>query len=156
MGIDYRKALNFDLDTNALKQHYPGKNYRQAYRDVKKFLLENGFKHRQWSGYTSIKPMADSTMRAKVLKLKKAFPWLSKCVNRFDVTDIGEQHDLTHIITGKAKVNVKEKVNDRSEQTQEKNNKAFFSVAMLKREAERIRKQPHRSNVKNKSKDIEL
>lgn len=25
-----RKATNFDLDTNALKEHYPGKDYRQG------------------------------------------------------------------------------------------------------------------------------
>ena len=30
-----RKAINFDRDTNELKKHYPGKNYRNAYTDIK-------------------------------------------------------------------------------------------------------------------------
>ena len=39
------KAVNFDLDTKALKIYYPGKHYRQAYRDIRKFMLDNGFTH---------------------------------------------------------------------------------------------------------------
>ncbi len=48
-----RKAINFDRDTNELKKHYPGKNYRNAYTDIKKLMEESGFEHRQWSGYVS-------------------------------------------------------------------------------------------------------
>ena len=32
-----------------------------------------------------------------ITDLDKTFPWLSKCVTKFDVTDIGEQHDLMYI-----------------------------------------------------------
>lgn len=31
----------------------------------------------------------------------RKFSWFSTCVLNFDVTDIGEQHDLTHLLTGK-------------------------------------------------------
>ena len=34
-------------------------------------------------------------------KLDKQFSWLSDCVQRFDATDIGEQHDLMHLLTSK-------------------------------------------------------
>lgn len=54
-----RKAINFDLDTANLKKYYPQKNYRQAYRDIKDFMVNNGFKHRQWSGYISIHKIND-------------------------------------------------------------------------------------------------
>lgn len=152
MENEQRKALNFDLDTKALKQYYPNKNYRQAYKDVKRFLLNNGFEHRQWSGYTSIKPMTDGTIRAKMLKLKKALPWISKCVNRFDVTDIGEQHDLTFVFTGRRKCKVKDV---QKENPKPKESKPLFSVKQLKERANQISKQPHRQNTKNISKDME-
>lgn len=29
--------------------------------------------------------------------MNTTFPWLRKCVKKFDVTDIGEQHDLIYI-----------------------------------------------------------
>ncbi len=34
-------------------------------------------------------------------RLSYKFSWLSACVQHFDVTDIGEQHDLTHLLTSK-------------------------------------------------------
>ena len=33
-----RKAINFDLDNNLLKQNYPSKNYKNAWRDIKKYF----------------------------------------------------------------------------------------------------------------------
>lgn len=38
-----RKAINFDLDTRALKEFYPGKDYRAAYGEIKAFMENNGF-----------------------------------------------------------------------------------------------------------------
>lgn len=146
------KAINFDLDTKALKVYYPGKSYRQAYKDIKKFMLNNGFSHRQWSGYTSNEKMSDSDIQRLAKKLAKTFPWLKKCVNRFDVTDIGEQHDLTYLITGRAKGRVKEV---QKEEFKSKESKSFFSVKQLKQRAAEIGGQPKRQNTKNRSKDME-
>lgn len=92
------KALNFDLDTNSLKRYYPGSNYRQAYRDIKKFLIQNGFEHRQWSGYKSIEPLSDYDVMRITKTAKKHFSWLSKCVNRFDFTDVGNCYNMAEII----------------------------------------------------------
>ncbi|MCQ4021717.1 hypothetical protein GMA13_01610 [Ruminococcus sp. zg-924] len=80
-----------------LKEVYPGKNYRDGYRDICKFLEVNGFEHRQWSGYVSKTAMSNLLINKLVERLINAFPWLKECVNRFDVTDIGEQHDLMYI-----------------------------------------------------------
>ena len=33
-----RKAINFDLSENLLKKYYPSKNYRNSWREIKKFL----------------------------------------------------------------------------------------------------------------------
>ena len=92
------KAINFDLDTNALKEIYPGKDYKQAYRDIKSFMLKNGFEHRQWSGYLSIKPMSMSEVSQITLDLSRKFAWLKDCVNRFDVTNVGKSFDFTELI----------------------------------------------------------
>ncbi len=51
MERKYYKAINFDLDTNKLKEFYP--RYQQAYRDLLRFFREKGFSHRQGSGYVS-------------------------------------------------------------------------------------------------------
>ena len=41
MERKYYKAINFDLDTNRLKEYYP--RYQQAYKDILKFLKERIF-----------------------------------------------------------------------------------------------------------------
>jgi len=53
------RSINFDLDTNKLKEHYPNKTYTNAYEDIKRFLLKNGFEHRQGSGYISQKELSN-------------------------------------------------------------------------------------------------
>ncbi len=147
-----RKALNFDLDTNALKKHYPGKNYRKAYSDIKRFMEHEGFTHRQWSGYVSNEKLSMQKIAAKTKKLSQTFPWLKKCVNRFDVTDIGEQHDITHILTGTHQEKVKVVQN---ENVKLKESKPLFSAKQLKERANQISQQPHRQNTKNISKDMD-
>ena len=92
------KAINFDLDTNALKKYYPGKDYRKAYSDIKAFMLKNGFEHRQWSGYKTLMPFSDSQIDELVTDLSLKFDWLKDCVNKFDVTNVGKSYDYTEFI----------------------------------------------------------
>lgn len=133
-----RKALNFDLDTKALKKYYGKKNYRQAYTDIKSFMENEGFKHRQWSGYVSRDKIAVTDMNMLIKKMKITFPWLKKCVKRFDVTDIGKQHDLTYIITGKSNAEVKKKVP--VTKAQRKNS---FSINKLERISKMLNSEKH-------------
>src|SRR5699024_12881737 len=84
-----RKAINFDLSEDLLKKYYPSKNYRNSWREIKKFLEKSDFIHRQYSGYVSRKciPMADvlNIITEMAIKLK----WLKLCVIEFDVTIVG-------------------------------------------------------------------
>lgn len=48
-----RKGINFDLNTEALKQYYPKENWNNAYYDVRYFFETHGFEHIQGSGYHS-------------------------------------------------------------------------------------------------------
>lgn len=97
----YYKAINFDLDTRRLKEYYPDKkNWRAAYKDIKNFFKENDFNHKQWSGYISNSPLTDMEILITAQQLKSNFPWTEQCIRSFDVTNIGEQHDLKHIFEG--------------------------------------------------------
>ena len=109
MEKETRKALNFDLDTKALKTYYCKTNnpfeVLGAYREIKKFLEQYGFSHRQWSGYTSDEPMTSGEVSFLITELSKQKPWFSKCVRKCDETEIGEQYDLMTVIQDAAKNN---------------------------------------------------
>ena len=91
------KAINFDLDINALKAHYcqeTGQHYTQAYADIRKFMENNDFTHRQGSGYISSRPMTNTEISHLAARMRQQFPWLRECVKEIDVTNIVEQHSL--------------------------------------------------------------
>ena len=50
MDSTQRKGINFDLDTEALKEHYPKGDWHNAYYDVRTYFEKNGFEHIQGSG----------------------------------------------------------------------------------------------------------
>ena len=81
-----RKAINFDLSTNELKKHF--NNTAEAYSQIKDFMLENGFTHRQYSGYASKEVIDEDDIVVLIKSLADKFTWLSTCVQNFDVTDI--------------------------------------------------------------------
>ncbi|TLD80753.1 vapd [Helicobacter sp. MIT 11-5569] len=91
-----RKAINFDLYTDELKKSFL--DTREPYNQIKRFMLENGFEHRQYSGYVSKEPMSDRRILKMVRKLSKELAWISECVKEFDVTEIGEQYSLKETI----------------------------------------------------------
>ena len=87
------KAINFDLDINALKEYYP-KDFHKAYYDIKAFMIKNGFKHRQGSGYISDHPITKKVAIAIIENLDTQMPWFSKCVKTIDMTEIGKVFDM--------------------------------------------------------------
>lgn len=76
------------MSTKALKSHY-GEKWRNAYKEIKNFLQENGFKHRQWSGYVSENKMNTLEIAELNGKMWMKFPWLEQCAKKMDVTDVG-------------------------------------------------------------------
>lgn len=111
-----RKALNFDLSTNELKKHF--NSTAEAYSQIKTFMIKNGFEHRQYSGYVSKETMDEDDIVVLTKRLADKFSWLSTCVLNFDVTDIGEQHDLTHLLTGKKSKIAELEISDKSNEAQ--------------------------------------
>ncbi len=82
-----KKFISFDLDTRALKQHYPGKHYRKAYKDIARYMKSNGFDHSEWSGYFSKKSMPMAEVTYYINTMLDTFPWLESCINNFHVTN---------------------------------------------------------------------
>ena len=98
MERKYFKAVNFDLDTHHLKEFYPRKNYRQSYYDLMRFFKKHDFSHRQGSGYISNNKMSTADIYDLMDDLVQQLPWIGECVNKIDVTNIGQQHDLTDLL----------------------------------------------------------
>lgn len=96
MNNKCKKAINFDLSEDLLQLHYP-KSIKYAWREVGKYLKDNGFKHRQYSGYVSKQEIEDSQLMAIISNMWKQLPWLEYCAEKFDVTNIGKTYDLLAI-----------------------------------------------------------
>ena len=89
-----RKAINFDLNDNLLKKYYPSRSYKYACRDIKMYLINNQFEHRQYSGYVSINEISMAEIGNIVGKMARKWYWLSKSVMQFDVTNVGEEYSF--------------------------------------------------------------
>ena len=51
-------AINFDLSIEKLEKYYSDTNPKGAYGEINKFMQDNDFAHRQYSGYVSINTMS--------------------------------------------------------------------------------------------------
>ena len=134
------KAINFDLSTKALKEHF-GENTASAYAKIKEFMLENGFEHRQYSGYKSIQAMDNFEIYDIIKKLHNTYSWLKPCVVKFDVTNVSKQYDFTFVFEDKP---LNEKTILKENHKKEKDSLKRFS----KEQIERIRQK-----AKQKSKE---
>ncbi len=95
MERTYFKAINFDLDTKELAKYY--ERYQQAYHDLLRFFKQNGFSHRQGSGYISNNKLTSADIIDLIGKFRDTFVWSSTCIKKIDVTNIGAQYDLTEL-----------------------------------------------------------
>ena len=96
-GRGSRKQIAFDLCQESLKQSYP-QSYTQAYYDIRRFMKDHGFEHRQSSVYVSLDRLTTLDVIRLMEQLAAEFPWLSRCVNKIDVADIGAQHSLKKVL----------------------------------------------------------
>ena len=99
-----RKAINFDLNDNLLKKYYPSRSYKYACRDIKMYLINNQFEHRQYSGYVSINEISMAEIGNIVGKMARKWYWLSKSVMQFDVTNVGEEYSFLEKIENETRL----------------------------------------------------
>lgn len=90
-----KKAIAFDLDTAALQQYYPKKDWRHAYKDIEKFLVEYGFEHQQGSVYRSNTSMDNRQVEYIIGNLLEAQPWLNLCLKDCIQTNVGREYSLS-------------------------------------------------------------
>ena len=94
------KQIAFDLAQELLKKHYPKPKVpypqyeKKAYKDLKRFFKSENWSHRQGSVYISNTALEDFEISILLENLSGKMPWLFRCINELDVTDIGERHSL--------------------------------------------------------------
>lgn len=54
-------------------------------------MLNNGFEHRQYSGYISVEKMTYRDLTMLLYKIKEQMPWLEDCAKRMDATIVIEE-----------------------------------------------------------------
>ncbi len=100
-----KKALNFDLNDSSLRKKYPSNNYKKAWYDIRYFLENSGFKHRQYSSYVSKSDISMLKTIQIIKKMSKKYIWLSSSVREFDVTIVGDEYSLKNYIHQKNNFN---------------------------------------------------
>ena len=104
-----KKLINFDLDTNKLKNVYStatGHDYTNAYKELGSFFHKIGFDWRQGSSYVSKKSLTIADVTSIISLAKNNFFWLADCTKKIDVTDIGKQFDLTPLFKDDADIEI--------------------------------------------------
>lgn len=87
-------AISFDLNIADLEEFYPNGSYNNAYGDIKKFLLNNGFSHKQGSVYFGDESTNAVKTVVTINKMSNQFPWLKNCVSDIRMLRIEEDNDL--------------------------------------------------------------
>ena len=93
----YHQNSLYTIDLLLLK-YYPSKNYGKAWSDIKGYLLEIGFNHRQYSGYVSIDNISMTYVIQHIIEMSLLFKWLKYCVKEFGVTIVGDEFSLKRYI----------------------------------------------------------
>ena len=91
------KALYFDIRIKDLARYYSSTNPKGAYGKIQRFLIQHNFSHEQYSGYHSIHKTTDLEIFDLVREMSDTFPWLQHCINHFEVTNVGANHDLMEL-----------------------------------------------------------
>lgn len=93
----YFKALYFVLRVKDLKEYYSETNPNGAYGRIRDFLLKRNFSHEQYSGYHSKYKTTDLEIFDLIRGMSSEMEWLTLCLNHFEVTNVGANHDLMQL-----------------------------------------------------------
>jgi virulence-associated protein VapD len=94
-------AITFDLDTDTLQQAYPGDSWRNAYAEIRRILIEEGFDWQQGSVYFANPQQIDAvTCVVASQRLVSELPWFGESVRDIRMLRIEENNDLGPAIQG--------------------------------------------------------
>lgn len=106
-----RKQITFDLDAKALKIYYPSESWNNAYEIIKRYMANNGFSWLQGSVYVSNQPITTTEVTHILDELVVKNPWLNLCMRDCRETNIGKEHDKSHVFDKKADIPTREELN---------------------------------------------
>jgi virulence-associated protein VapD len=86
-------AITFDMDIESLKIHY-GDPYNNAYGEIRKILLKQGFAWQQGSVYFGGETINAVTCVLAVIELSRSLPWFAASVRDIRMLRIEEFNDL--------------------------------------------------------------
>lgn len=87
-------AIVFDLDTNTLKDVYPGASWNNAYNEVRAFLAKRGFDWQQGSTYFGNSTVDAVSCVLTIQDLTAELEWFSVSVRDIRMLRIEENNDL--------------------------------------------------------------
>ena len=92
-------AITFDMDTETLQQSYPGDSWRNAYVEIRRVLIEEGFDWQQGSVYFG-NPMKIDAVKCVLAaqRLAQELPWFGQSVRDIRMLRIEENNDLSPAI----------------------------------------------------------
>lgn len=92
-----RIQIAFDMDTKKLKDIYSsqsGKDYTNAYSEIRSTMTNMGYEHAQGSVYHSLEAKSRMDVLTDTKQLMKELPWFGECVNKLDYGQLPVIHDL--------------------------------------------------------------
>lgn len=93
-------AITFDIDTDALKASYHNNSYNNAYKEIKRVLVEEfGFTWQQGSVYFGSSDITPVTCSLAIQTLTSRFPWFSQSVRDLRMLRIEENNDLSGLLS---------------------------------------------------------
>jgi vapD-related protein len=87
-------VLSFDLDTKLLKKYYSKTSPQNAYRDIKKYLIENGFGHTKDTDYVNTKIEKVDTIQI-LNDFSYDNKWFPICVNKINISPNVKSLDIS-------------------------------------------------------------
>jgi virulence-associated protein VapD len=88
-------AITFDLDTDTLQQAYPSESWCNAYMDIRRVLIEEGFDWQQGSVYFGNPKHVDAVKCVLAAqRLARELPWFGESVRDIRMLRIEENSDL--------------------------------------------------------------
>lgn len=96
-GFKIKRAVNFDLKEELLREHFPLSSHKYAYHLIGKFFEKNNFEHRQYSGYLSNEPLTDNQIVSLMNELFHTYPWIEQCADKVDITNVGTVYDYLEL-----------------------------------------------------------
>ncbi len=91
-------AIAFDFDTEVIERLYPNGSWRNAYVDVRSFLKESGFEHRQGSVYFGEPSLTATECIAIVEDMADEFSWFTPSLKDIRMLRIEENNDLMVVL----------------------------------------------------------